>query len=490
VSTANVIFVGVGVYITIMIVVGIHASKKADSAVDFIVAGRSLPLWLCTATVIATWFGGGILIGVAGAAYDGGLLGVIADPFGATLCLVLLGLFFVRIFRRLKYFTWVELIEHRFGRTASLIASLGGLASSLFWVAGMLVAFGIVFETLTGVPKNIGIVGGSVVVVLYTMMGGMLAVALTDFLQLLIIAVGLVILLVAVLVDAGGWSPIAMQLPENAFRMLPIEHTGEQWLNYLRAWLIFGLADVASQALIGRALSARSEQVAQRAFIYGALGYLGFAMIPVMLGISASVLLPGLADSESVIPALAFEHLHPVAVAIFVGAILAAIMSSCDSSLLASSSILSTNLLPFVRPDPSDHLQLLVARWGILACGIFAVGAALNAQVVFQTVLDANLLMLSAVIVPFILGIWWRKANRTGALCAMFAGIASWLLTSILYPDLPGDLIGLAASLLTMVIAVPLTQRIDPPRPLLDKDGNPVELGGRVAASRDITAAS
>lgn len=462
-----------------MIVVGIYASKKSSTAADFIVAGRSLPLWLCTATVIATWFGGGVLIGVAGAAYDRGFLGVIADPFGATLCLLLLGLFFVRIFRRLKYFTWVELIEQRFGRTASFIASLGGLASSLFWVAGMLVAFGIVFETLTGVPKNVGIVSGAVVVVLYTMMGGMLAVALTDFLQLLIIAVGLVVLLVVVLLNAGGWTPIAAQIPEPMFRMLPLENTGEQWMNYVRAWLIFGLADIASQALIGRALSARSEQVAQRAFLLGALGYLGFAMIPVTLGIMASVMLPGLADAESVIPALAFEHLHPLAIAVFVGAILAAIMSSCDSSLLASSSILSTNLLPFVRPEPSDHLQLQVARWGILACGIFAVGAALNAQVVFQTVLDANLLMLSAVIVPFILGIWWRKANRAGALCAMFAGITSWLVTSIVYPNLPGDLVGLAASLLAMVVAVPLTQKVDPPRPLLDKDGNRVGLDNR-----------
>jgi SSS family transporter len=444
------------------------------------VAGRRLPLWLLTTTIVATWFGGGMMIGGSGAAYDEGLLGNIADPFGATVCLVLLGLFFVRLFRRLKLFTFIEFVEQRFGPVASFITSLAGLASSLFWVSGMLVAFGIVFETLTGTPLVIGILGGSIVVIIYTTMGGMLAVALTDFVQMIVIAVGLIMLLVVVLVDAGGWGAISAQLPEHTFRMYPTEHTGERWLNYLRAWVIFGIADIASQSLLGRAMAAKSERVAQNSFYLAAIGYLSFAMIPVLLGIIGSVTMPGLGDSESIIPALAFEHLHPVAISIFVGAVLAAIMSSCDSSLLASASIVSTNLLPLVKRAPSDKLRLQVVRWGIPGCGVIAVAGALNAQVVFDTMLDANLFMLAAVIVPFILGVWWKKANRAGALAAMSMGIVSWLTTSLLYPELPGDLIGLGASFVTMIIVTPLTQKIDPPRNLVDSDGNPVELTDRL----------
>lgn len=480
ISTESTIFIGVAIYIAIMIAIAVYAAGKTHSVDEFIVAGRRLPLWLCTASIIATWFGGGMMIGGAGAAYDGGLLGVIADPFGATLCLFLLGLFFVRIFRRLKLLTFVEFVEQRFGRAASFIASLAGLASSIFWVAGMLVAFGIVFETLTGTPQLVALLGGAVVVILYTTLGGMFAVALTDALQLLIIAIGLIALLVIVIVDAGGWSPIAAQLPEHSFRMLPIEHTGEQWLNYLRAWVIFGIADIASQSLMGRALSAKSERVAQLSFYMGGIGYLLFAMVPVLLGIIGSVLMPDLADSESVIPALAFEHLHPVAIAIFVGAILAAIMSSCDSALLAAASIVSTNLLPFAVRNPSDRLRLRVVRWGIPGCGLVGVGIALNAQVVFNTMLDANLLMLSAVIVPFILGVWWQKANRAGALAAMLAGIVTWIVTSIYYPSLPGDFLGLGVSLVTMLIVTPLTQKLDPPRALVDADGNRVALDNRL----------
>jgi len=479
-TTETTIFIGVAIYIVIMIAVGIYTATKTHSPAEFMVAGRRLPLWLLTTTIVATWFGGGMMIGGAGAAYDEGLLGNIADPFGATVCLVLLGLFFVRLFRRLKLFTFIEFVEQRFGPVASFIASLAGLASSLFWVSGMLVAFGIVFETLTGTPLVIGILGGAIVVIIYTTMGGMLAVALTDFVQMIVIAVGLIMLLVVVLVDSGGWGAISAQLPENTFRMYPTEHTGERWLNYLRAWVIFGIADIASQSLLGRAMAAKSERVAQNSFYLAAIGYLAFAMIPVLLGIIGSVTMPGLEDSESIIPALAFEHLHPVAVSIFVGAVLAAIMSSCDSSLLASASIVSTNLLPLVKRAPSDKLRLQVVRWGIPGCGVIAIAGALNAQVVFNTMLDANLFMLAAVIVPFILGVWWKKANRAGALSAMSMGIVSWLTTSLLYPELPGDLIGLGVSFVTMIIVTPLTQKIDPPRELVDGDGNPVELTNRL----------
>lgn len=475
---------GVAVYVAIMIALGVYASTKTHTLAEFAVAGRTLPLWLCTATIIATWFGGGVMIGVAGSAYDDGMLGVIADPFGGALALFLVGLFFVRLFRRLRLFSWVEFIEQRFGKTAGIIASFGALASMIMWVAGMLVAFGIIFETLTGVPMTIGIIGGALIVVVYTSLGGMLAVALTDFVQMIIIAVGLVLLLVVVLVDAGGWSSVAAQLPENSLRMIPLEHSVDTWLLYLRAWLILGLADIASQSLLQRAMSAKSELVAQNSFYIAVVGYLALGMIPVLLGIIASVTMPGLANSEAVVPALALEHLHPVAIAIFVGAVLAAIMSSCDSAILAAATVFSTNILPRLTRQPSEKAQLLAIRLGIPAAGLVGVIVALNAGVVFATVLNANMLMLAAIIAPFILGVWWQKANRAGALGGMSAGIAAWLLVSLAWPDRPADLIGFVACLATMLVVTPLTQRIDPPRGLVDHDGNPIELTNRLGILR------
>jgi SSS family transporter len=479
-STETTIFIGVGIYIVLMVAIGMYASGRTHTVTEFIVAGRGLPVWLCSTTIVATWFGGGTMMGASGAAYDNGMLGVIADPLGAALALLLFGFFFARLFRRLRILTVADYMAQRYGQVAAMAITATILFSNIAWVGAMLVAFGLVFETLTGTPLIVGIVGGALVIFVYTAVGGLWAVALTDFLQMVIIVVGLVVLLVVVLLDVGGWSAISPRLSADTFRLLPGENTGEQWLNYLRAWTIVGLVDISAQTLMQRALAAKSERAAQNSFYLGGVGYLVFGMIPVTLGIIASVSMSGLADSEAVIPALAIEHLHPVAVAIFVGALLAAIMSSADSALLSCASMIANNVLPLVKHNPSDRLGLIVARAAIPVCGVVAIVVALKIQVVFDLMLDANILGLAAIIVPFILGVWWKKANRTGALSAMAAGLSAWLLTLFLAPSLPADFIGLGVSLLTMLVVTPLTQSLDPPRALVDSDGKPVEMTDRL----------
>jgi Na+/proline symporter len=163
-STEAIIYVGVGIYLVVMLIIGIWASSRTDSTDNFIVAGRSMPIWLASATLAATWFGGGTIIGAAGASYEGGLLGVIADPFGAALVFFLVGFFFVRIFRRLRLLTVIDFFENRYGKAAATIAASGLIISNIGWTAGLLVAFGIVFQSLTGIPMEVGILAGAFVV--------------------------------------------------------------------------------------------------------------------------------------------------------------------------------------------------------------------------------------------------------------------------------------------------------------------------------------
>ena len=479
-STESIIFIGVGIYLLMMVAIGAYAAKRTTSAANFIIAGRSLPVWILSTTIVATWFGGGAMMGAAGASYEHGLLGVIAAPFGDALVLFVVGFFFVRLFRRLRLLTFVDYFENRYGKTAATIAAVGSISSNIGWTGALLVAFGYVFETLTGVPLEIGILGGAAVVFIYTVAGGMWAVAITDFVQMIVIAVGLVLLLAVVLIDAGGWGNIGPQLPEGTFRMIPAENTAEVWLNYIRAWLIFGLGNVTAQTLLQRAFSAKNEQVAQNSFYIAGIGHLSLAMIPVTLGIIASVTMPGLAEPETVIPRLAITHLHPVAIAIFVGALLAAIMSSTDSALLAAASVFSNNILPLFKPQASDRLQLLAARISIPIFGSIAIYVALKVQVVYNLILDANSVMLVCVAVPFIAGVWWQRANRSGALACMAAGFFTWLLAILFVPNLPGDLLGLLAGLLTFLVVTPLTQKTDPPRRLLDCDGDDIEMKDRL----------
>ena len=481
-STETTIFIGVAVYLVIMLYIGVRASKRAGSVQNFIVAGRGMPIWIGSATLIATWFGGSTMMGAAGASYEYGLIGVIADPFGAALCLFLVGFFFARIFRRLGLLTFVEMFEMRFGKVAATVAAVAAIITNIGWTGGLLVAFGFVFESLTGVPLHIGIMGGAVVVFIYTVIGGMWAVAVTDFVQVVIIVIGLILLLVVVLIDVGGWGAIGPQLPEGTFSMLPAERSPSVWLNYLRAWLIFGLGDLTAQALIQRAMSAKDEKTAQNSFYLGGLGHLSLGMIPVTLGIIASVTMPGLAEPETVIPTLAIEHLHPVFIAIFVGALLAAIMSTADSALLAGASVFSVNILPLFTRQLSDQQQLLATRMSIPVFGILAVYVALEVQAVYELVMNSNSIKLACVAVPFVAGVWWKRANRTGVLASMVTGFVTWLTAMLLAPELPGDLLGLLAALVTLLVVAPLTQKSDPPRPLRNGDGEIVEFKERLGS--------
>lgn len=479
-STEAIIFTGVAIYFVMMLFIGVWASKRTGSTANFIVAGRRLPIWIGSATIVATWFGGGTMMGAAGASYNEGLIGVIADPFGGALCLFLVGFFFVRMFRRLRLLTFIDFFENRYGKTAATIAAVGTIASNIGWTGGLLVAFGLVFQSLTGVPMELGIIGGAVVVFIYTVVGGMWAVAVTDFVQIVIIAIGLILLLVVVLVDVGGWGAISAQLPEDTFRMIPKENSWVIWLNYFRAWIIFGVADVTAQTLLQRAFSARSEQAAQNSFYLASIGHLSLGMIPVTLGIIASVSMPGLVSTETVIPELAIAHLHPVAIAVFVGALLAAIMSSADSSLLAGASVFSVNIMPLLKKELTDKQQLLATRIAIPVFGFFAVYVGLKVKVVYDLIQDANSVILVCVVVPFIVGVYWRKANRTGALASMAAGFLTWFLAILYAPGFPGDLLGLLIGLVVMLIVSAFTQKSDPPEPFRNSDGEEVEMKDRL----------
>jgi len=482
-ATEALILTGVGVYLAIMIAIGVYAARGTHSATDFIVAGRKLPLWLCSASVFATWFGSGIMMGATTSAYDRDFLAMVAEPYGSALALLLTGLFFARIYRRTRRLTWVQFFEARYGKFAGVFGSVADIAGGIIWLGGVLFTFGVLAESLTGLPMEAGIFVGVLVVVIYTMIGGMMAVALTDFVQMVVLVVGLIGLFVLVLNDVGGWGAISAQLPEHTIRAIPVEHTINNWVDYIHVWMTLGVAAVASNSIIQRALSAKTEAVAQNSFIVATLGYAVIGTIPIVLGLIASVTMPGL-EPNAVLTSIAIEHLHPVFVAIFVGAILSAFMSTGDSILLSTGAIISTNLLPMFQKNPSDKLQMTVARITIPVAAAVASYVALGAERVIEVIVDSVAPLLAMTIVPFVLCFWWEKANKYGALAGIFGGLAGWGIAALVGTEFPPDLIGFGVSLVSMVSVALATQGINPPRPLSDIDGNAVALADRVATFR------
>ena len=260
-SDQQILLTGVGLYLLGMLVIGVVAARRVGSADEFVVAGRRLPLWLCSSTLVATWMSAGTVMGAAGAAYEDGFLGVIAVPFAAALVLVLVGLFFARMLRRLRLLTVVGFFKSRYGDTAGMLAAVAICTTNVGWAGAQLLAFGYILHALVGISTTMGVLIATVIVLIYTAAGGMWAVALTDFAQVLILTAGLVLLLPIVISDLGGVGVVMAALPEGSFRLIPRQHDLGSWLHYVRAWAIVGLGSLPSQNILQRTLSSRDESV-------------------------------------------------------------------------------------------------------------------------------------------------------------------------------------------------------------------------------------
>jgi solute:Na+ symporter, SSS family len=471
------VLAGLTLYFLAVLAIGVVAARKVKGTDDFVVAGRRLPLWLATGTLLATWMGAGTAMGAAGAAYEGGFLAVIADPFGAALCLILAGLFFVRVLRRMRLLTIIDFFASKYSPNLGLLAGLAMIAVYIGWTGSQLVAFGFVLHTMAGVDPSIGIIIATVIVLFYTAAGGMWAVALTDFFQIVLLALGFIIILPLAISAGGGWEQISGRIPEGSFRIVPVEGDAITWMHYVRAWAVVGLGGLAGQDLMQRTLSSKNENVAQNACYLAGIGYLTVGMIPVLLGIVGAVLIPDLANPEFIVPELALRYLSVVPLTIFIGALLLAIMSSADSAILAPASIFGENVVKRFAPHLSRRAILTWIRWSIPVIGFAALGIALHAQNVYALFLDSFTILLVALFVPLTAGIWWERANRSGAAASMVVGVAVWLGGKPILPDLPTDLLGVLAAAVAMVAVSLATQRSDPPRPLLTHEGRPISPG-------------
>ena len=470
---------GVGAYVAAILAIGLWAGRRVDDQTDYIVAGRNVPLGLLTFTLFATFFGGGTIMGVAGAAYDDGLTGVIADPFGAGLCLILGGLFFFRVLRRMRLLTVVDFFRVRYGPRAELLAGLCMIPPYLGWVSSQFVAIGFILHTLTGIDTTLGMIVGAAVVVVYTVVGGLWAVALTDFIQALILIVGLAVLGIVVLDHAGGWATVAAALPEGHLSLAP-DPGLNGWAWYVQAWVVIGLGGIPAQDMIQRAVSARSETVAVRSAYISGVMYLGFGLIPILLGLVALVTMPGLENAEFVIPRLAIEHLPPLLLALVLGAVISGIMSSADSALLAPASVIGENLARFVRRDLKPLEVLAVSRWAVVGMGIVSLLLALYFQRIYDIMVGAWSVLLVSLFVPLVAGIYWKRANSTAAVAAIVTGVASWVPLALLQEAWPADLLAALIAAVVFVLTAFATAARDAPKPLVTLDGVPIEPGQRL----------
>ncbi|MCD6041454.1 MAG: sodium:solute symporter [Burkholderiales bacterium] len=456
----------VALYLAVTVAIGLWAARRVHNSKDYVVAGRSVPLFMSTALVFATWFGAETVLGVSATFLNDGMGGIVADPFGFSFCLVIIALFFARAFYRLNLLTIGDFYRGRYNKTVEVATSLCITLSYLGWVAAQLTALGVVFHTLSGgaIPLGWGIAIGTGVVLLYTLFGGMWSVAYTDVLQSVIIIVGLIYLAFLLGGAAGGFDRVVAHAAEaGKFEFWP-KLEAREVLAFLAAFLTAALGSIPQQDVFQRVTAAKDADTAVRGTLFGGLIYFCMAFVPIYLAYCALIIDPKMVEpllkgenneSQLILPNLIAGHTPFFAQVMFFGALLSAIMSSASAALLAPSTLFTENVLrPFV-PRMGDRELLLVMRLVLI---IFALAvmvfALLSDASIYQMVQNAYKVTLVSAFAPLVMGLYWSRSTTDGALFAVVLGISTWALMEVFAPEaiVPPQLVGMAFSFLGMVV--------------------------------------
>ena len=455
----------VALYLVASIAIGLWAARRVHNSRDFVIAGRSLPLYMSVATVFATWFGAETVLGVSATFLNDGMGGIVADPFGFSMCLVIVALFFARAFYRLNLLTIGDFYRKRYNKPVEVATSVCITLSYLGWTSAQFTALGFVFHALSGgaIPLGWGIALGAGAVLIYTLFGGMFSIAYTDLFQTVIIVVGLLYLAFLLGGMAGGFDAVVQHAAQaEKFHFWP-KLEAKEVLAFVAAFLTAALGSIPQQDVFQRVTSAKDADTAVRGSLIGGIAYFFMAFVPIYLAYSALLIDPAMVqpllagdanENQLILPKLILGHTPVFAQVIFFGALLSAIMSSASGALLAPTSLFTENVLrPFV-PHMSDRQFLLTLRLVLviftLAVLVFALASEAS---IYQMVQNAYKVTLVSAFAPLMLGLFWKRATTAGALLSVVLGLASWLLMEAVAPEalVPPQLVGLAASFLGML---------------------------------------
>ncbi len=457
----------VAVYLAVTIGIGLLAARRVHGSTDFLVAGRSLPLYMNVATVFATWFGAETVLSVSATFAKDGLSGIPGDPFGATVCLVLAALLFARLFYRLNLLTIGDFYKVRYGKSVEVLTSVAIVLSYLGWTSAQLTALGLVIHVLStgAIALNHAIMLGAVVVLVYTVFGGMWSVAFTDLFQTVIIVVGLFLVAGLVGGQAGGMEKVLAQaVADGKFVMFPADMDATAWWAMAGAFFAFAFGSIPQQDVFQRMTSAKDEKTAVRGTILGGVFYFFMAFVPIYIAYAALVAHPELKalfgsedarEIQRILPDLVLGKMPLWAQVMFFGALLSAILSTASGALLAPTATFTENILrPFV-PHMSDRQFLLTLRIILVTFTSFALLFALNSQsTMYEMVQSAYNVTLTGAFVPLVAGAFWKRANTQGALLSVICGIGTWLGLDLFGVStmVPSNLLGLAASAVGMLV--------------------------------------
>ena len=484
------------VYMAATVAVGIYASSRVHGAKDFMVAGRSLPLYMNFACVFATWFGAETVLSVSAKFAHKGLGFVSGDPFGASTCLILVAFFFARTFYRLELLTIGDYYHLRYGKFVEIITSLGIASSYLGWTSAQLSALGLVINVLfPQITLNESILIGSAIVTVYTLFGGMWSVAYTDVIQTAAIVVGLIIVAILLGNKAGGFNVvIAAAQSEGKLTLFP-HITAAAWMAFIGEFITMSLGSVPQQDVFQRVTSAKNEQTAFIGTLAGGLFYFGFAFVPMFIAYAATVIDPAYIahfqaedarEVQKILPTLILNDTPIWCQVLFFGAVLSAILSTASGTLLAPASVITENVLHQFTKHLSDITMLWVLRTVLILVSVVATLISVNSEsTMYEMVESGYKVTLVVAFVPLFCGIYWPRATTQGAVFSILLSVPVWIGTEFLYVKdseelwrcVPPQLYGLAASFAGMLIGSSM------PPWIKHRQADPAELASKRGVS-------
>ena len=431
------ILYGVAAFILLMLGIGLWVSKKiqGDSA-NYIVAGRGLILPLAAGTLMAQAVDSNATLGNTDLTSEFGFWAGASLPIGLALCLFLTGLFFAKPMNRMGFMTLPDFYRRKYGRGVELAASIIMILAFSILLAGNLVAGGYLFQTFMGTSYGVGVAIIAAIVLVYTIAGGLFAVAYTDLIQAGVALFGSVILIGFIAVSYGLTIPDGMG--PFAFEQMTDPAAGA-YINWATL-LALGLGDIVAIDFMQRIFAADSPETAQRACFAGSVGTLAvgvpFALVALSSGSILEQVGTGAGDSPALY-ALLENAVPPVLALLVLSGIIAASLSTGDGAILGTSCVGARNVFGIREETGGEESRdrlLVVARLlavPITLLGIFFALRVPETGILLTLAFDV---LFAGLLIPFVLGLYWPKANMPAALAAIAAGVTTRLTLFVFTP--------------------------------------------------------
>ncbi|GAA4280279.1 sodium:solute symporter family protein [Gaetbulibacter aestuarii] len=441
-------------YLLATLGIGFWASKKIKTSDDFTLAGKSLSTAFVGVTLFATWFGSSQIMGNPGFFIKNGFTSYFTLVFTNIICLFVVGQFYARKLYRMNLVTINDFFRKRFSKKLELTSSVIMVLSYPHWIAAQFVALAYLFHAVMGIPVNYGILLGAAIVVFYTYIGGMWAVAYTDMVQSIMIVLGMIILLYEVLHQTGGISPIFADQPKAFFRIFPKGGLAE-WSDYLALLLAFTAGTIPVQEIYQRVFSAKDEKAARSGLFLGGLLLVIIPTIPLIIALGGVYVHPELLnaqDHQAIVPALVNIMTSVPVQILFYGAMISAILSTSSGAMLAPATVIGENLIKPYAPKLSDKRLLLYTRLSVILVALVSCYFAYSNADIVRLVEASLSLILVCLFAPFTFGLFWKKTSTTGAWAGVILGGGVWLFCFFYDTQMAPTIYGTVVSCLGVVL--------------------------------------